>query len=274
MQLVLYTTLAMVFFAANAILCRLALIDIGMNPQTYTIIRAFSAAITLYILMVLQKKEPIKAGNFKASLALFAYMAPFSLGFMEIPAATGTLLTAVSIQSTMLLLAYYRKDYVSLRKIVGICIAIIGIFTLFPGGISAGAPPLQGTLFMICSGIGWGFYSTYGYGNKDAALSAAGNIIWCAPMTLLLLPFAENAPLQGIVYAILAGAGATAFGYIIWYACIAKLSMGTASVVQLSVPLIAALGGVLFLNEPFTARCMISMAIILSGIAFAITAKK
>lgn len=264
----------MIFFAANAILCRLALIDIGMNPQTYTIIRAFSAAITLYILMILQKKEPLKAGSFKASLALFAYMAPFSLGFMEVPAATGTLLTAVSIQATMLLLAYWRKDYVSLRKIIGICIAIIGIFTLFPGGISAGAPPLHSSLFMICSGIGWAFYSTYGYGNKDATLSAAGNIIWCAPMTLLLLPFAQAAPLQGIVYAVLAGSVATALGYIIWYACIEKLSMGTASVVQLSVPLIAALGGALFLSEPFTLRCMLSMAIILSGIALAITAKR
>ncbi|MFI3272786.1 MAG: DMT family transporter [Pseudomonadota bacterium] len=274
MQLAFYTTLSMIFFAANALLCRLALIEVGMNSQSYTIIRAFSAAITLYLVMVFRKKEPLKAGNIKASLALFAYMAPFSLGFMEISAATGTLLTGVSVQASMLVLAYVRKDYVSLRKIIGICIAIVGIIMLFPGGISAGAPPLHSALFMICSGIGWAFYSTYGYASKDPALSTAGNIIWCAPMTLILLPFAELAPLEGIIYAVLAGSGATAFGYIIWYATIAKLSMGTASVVQLSVPLITALGGVIFLSEPFTMRCMLSMAIILSGIALAITSKK
>ncbi len=273
MQLALYTTLAMVFFAANALLCRLALIDIGMNPQTYTIIRAFSAAIMLCFLLFLRKKNPFKAGNFKAGLALFAYMAPFSMGFTQISAATGTLITAVSVQAGMLILAYWRKEYVSLRKLVGIGIAIVGIMTLFPGGIAAGAPPLYNTLFMICSGLGWAFYCLYGYGSKDPALSTAGNFVICAPMTLFLLPFAEAAPIEGILCATAAGAGATAIGYIIWYIAIAQLSMGTAAVVQLSTPLITALGGVLFLNEPFTLRCILSMAIILSGIAFAVTCK-
>ncbi len=282
MQIFFLTLATVVFFAANAILCRLSLVDTGVNAETFTIIRTVSAALTLWLFMTLKGQHPLKAGRWRAGFALFVYLAGFSWGFVALPTAVGVLVLTVAIQVTMLCLALWHKESVSIFKILGITIGVIGIAILFPNlnlhtivhfsanSTMEGPSPLH-VVYMLCAGVGWGFYSMYGKGIKRPDLNTAGNFIRCLPFTALLLFLAEPAPWEGVFYAILSGSIASGFGYIIWYALVEKTSISTAAVIQLGVPPLAMLGGMLLLGETITLRYIISTIITLGGIALAVS---
>ncbi len=270
----IFWTLAFVLtlFAANSILCRLAIVETGMNAQSYTILRAVSASCVLCIITMFHKKNPLQEGNFIAAFALFTYMAGFSWAFIKLPAATGTLIIFFATQFTMLAYAVFRKEKFTLRQIIGMCIAFTGLLALVLP--QATKPPLFSALAMFCAGSGWGVYCLCGKNSQNPIVNTAGNFIRCLPFALLLLPFAEIPNWQGALYACLAGGGASAIGYITWYSVVGKLSTSHASIVQLGSPIITPIGGILFLGESITIQFFISAIIILFGIFIVFTAKK
>ncbi len=288
--------LSVIFFAANAIFCRLALIGTGMDADTFTVLRVVSAACALWIFLTLQGYRPHRDGQWRAGFALFVYMAGFSWALASLSAAVGTLIITVAVQGSMLCIALWNKEVVSVRKIVGVLMGIGGITLLFPAIVpdsilqgvlgsfadisasSAGAQDFEApswlhAFFMLCAGTGWGFYSFYGQGREFPALNTGGNFIRCLPFTACLLVFAEPAPWEGVIYALISGAVTSAFGYIVWYAVVKKITLSTAAVIQLGVPPIAMLAGMLFLGEAVTARALISTFITLSAIAFAVAGR-
>ena len=267
MRIIVFVFIAMSFFAANSLLCRLALAGTGMDAPGFTILRIVSGALVLWLFMTMRGKNPVQAGSFGAALALFLYMLLFSLAYLNLPAATGTLIIMVAVQAGMLWLGFKFGERARGRQLVGIGIAVLGvIFLLWPG---LSAPPLPSSIMMCGAGFSWAVYSVFGKSLTDPSLNTSGNFIRCLPFTLLLLPFCGEMPLAGIVYAVISGAVTSALGYVIWYSLISRLSLASAAVVQLSIPILTLFGATLVLDEPITARLIISSAIILLGIVFA-----
>lgn len=267
MRLLLLTTLTMSLFAANSLLCRLALAGTGMDASGYTVLRLVSGALTLWALIRLRGGRLRGAGRPGAALALFLYMAFFSWAYLRLPAAAGTLVFVVSIQAAMLGIGVRLGARPSARQIAGIGLAVFGVVVLLLPGLSA--PPLGPSLLICCAGIAWGAYSIFGRSMGDPTLNTAGNFVRALPLTLLLLPFCSLPPLAGALYAVAAGAVASALGYVLWYALVARLSVPSAAVVQLSIPALTALGAYFLLGEPVTPRLALSTVIILAGIAWA-----
>lgn len=267
MKIILLVFITMSFFAANSLLCRLALAGAGMDAASFTILRAVSGALVLWLFMALRGKNPLRSGSFGAATALFLYMLLFSVAYLNLPAATGTLIIMVAVQLSMLWLSFRFGEGANVQQIIGIGIAALGVvFLLWPG---LSAPPLTSSLIMAGAGFAWAIYTICGRKVTDPSLNTAGNFIRCLPFTLVLLPFTGEMPPAGIIYAVLSGVVTSAFGYIIWYSLVARLSIASAAVVQLSIPILTLLGAALVLDEAITTHLIISAAIILAGIIFA-----
>lgn len=271
----LLTLLAMTLFAANSVLCRLALLEYRMEPVTYTAVRLISGAIMLWLIMAVRHKNVFKAGNWQGALTLFIYMACFSWAYVELPTAVGTLIIAVAVQTTMLGCGFFMGERPSRQQGLGIGVALVGlVFLLLPG---LTAPPLFSSLIIFISGSSWGLYCLCGKGVSDPAASTAGNFVKAVPLALIMmicLPSQVAFDNPGIWYALAAGALASAGGYVIWYMVVVRFPVTVAAVVQLSVPVITAIGGVLFVNEPITMRVALSSAAILGGIFFATATRR
>lgn len=271
----LLTLLAMTLFAANSVLCRLALLEYRMEPVSYTAVRLISGAIMLWLIMAFRHKNVFKSGNWQGAVTLFIYMACFSWAYVELPTAVGTLIIAVAVQTTMLGCGFFMGERPSRQQGLGIGIALVGlVFLLLPG---LTAPPLFSSLIIFISGSSWGLYCLCGKGVSDPTASTAGNFVKAVPLALLMmicLPSQVSFDNPGIWYALAAGALASAGGYVIWYMVVVRFTVTVAAVVQLSVPVITAIGGVLFVNEPITLRVALSSAAILGGIFFATTSRR
>lgn len=271
----LLTLLAMTLFAANSVLCRLALLEYRMEPVSYTAVRLISGAIMLWLIMAFRHKNVFKSGNWQGAVTLFVYMACFSWAYVELPTAVGTLIIAVAVQTTMLGCGFFMGERPSRQQGLGIGIALVGlVFLLLPG---LTAPPLFSSLIIFISGSSWGLYCLCGKGVSDPTASTAGNFVKAVPLALLMmicLPSQVSFDNPGIWYALAAGALASAGGYVIWYMVVVRFTVTVAAVVQLSVPVITAIGGVLFVNEPITLRVALSSAAILGGIFFATTSRR
>lgn len=271
----LLTLLAMTLFAANSVLCRLALLEYRMEPVSYTAVRLISGAIMLWLIMAFRHKNVFKSGNWQGAVTLFIYMACFSWAYVELPTAVGTLIIAVAVQTTMLGCGFFMGERPSRQQGLGIGIALVGlVFLLLPG---LTAPPLFSSLIIFISGSSWGLYCLCGKGVSDPTASTAGNFVKAVPLALLMmicLPSQVSFANPGIWYALAAGALASAGGYVIWYMVVVRFTVTVAAVVQLSVPVITAIGGVLFVNEPITLRVALSSAAILGGIFFATTSRR
>lgn len=257
----------MSFFAANSLLCRLALKDAGMDAASFTVVRMVSAAVPLGLLMLARKKNPLRAGSFKAALALFMYMLFFSFAYLQLPAATGTLVLMVLVQAVTLCYGSISGNKAHWRQLAGIAVAVCGVVVLLWPGLAP--PPAASCLMMCAAGAAWAVYSILGRKASDPALHTAGNFIRCLPLAIPLLPFCAAPPANGLFYAILSGALASGFGYILWYWLVARLSVATTAVVQLSAPFLTMLGAAMLLAEPITAHLLISAVIVLLGIAVA-----
>lgn len=268
---ILLTSLAMLAFASNSILCRLALKQTGMDAASFTTIRLISGALALWLLVTLRRAPRVGAGNWRSALALFVYAAGFSFAYVSLPAATGALLLFGSVQGTMIGVGIWRGERLALAQIAGLLLALAGLIGLLLPGLSA--PPLLGALLMLGAGAAWGIYSLRGRGAGDPTRVSAGNFLRAAPIALLLsIMLFNRASLSGagIWYAFLSGALTSGMGYAIWYMALPGLKATQAATVQLSVPVLAALAGVVFLGEPLSLRLVLASAAILGGIALVI----
>ncbi len=265
------TLLAMVAFAGNSLLCRSALKHTLIDATTFTSVRIISGAFTLLLIVRMRRGASGATGNWPSALALFAYAAAFSFAYVRLPTSTGALLLFGAVQATMIAAGLWAGERLRPRQSLGLTCAMGGLVILMLPGLSA--PSLHGSLLMLGAGLAWGIYSLRGRGIGDPAGATAGNFVRATPLALavslvsLPLPRLDDA---GIWYAVLSGALASGVGYAIWYTALGGLTATQAAVVQLSVPVIAAAGGIALLGEPITLRLVIASIATLGGIALVI----
>ena len=208
-------------------------------------------------------------------MALFAYAAAFSFAYVSLTAATGALLLFGAVQATMIGRGLWQGERFSRRQLAGFGAALAGLVGLLLPGLAA--PPLTGALLMIVAGVAWGIYSLRGRGAGDATAVTAGNFIRSIPfavvLSVVMLPLLSF-DTAGAAYAVASGALASGVGYAIWYTALPLLRATQAATVQLSVPVIAALGGVLLLGEALTPRLLLASVAILGGIALVVLEKR
>lgn len=268
------TFVAMLAFAGNSLLCRLALKNTGIDAASFTSIRLVSAALTLWVLVQLAHRRFAWSGNWLSALALFAYATGFSFAYTNIPAATGALLLFGSVQTTMIGYGIWQGERLRGLQFLGLVVALVGLIGLVLPGLST--PPLASSMLMIGAGIAWGTYSLRGRGEGDATMVTAGNFLRTVPATLALSLVMHNhlsLDSTGFLYAIASGAVTSGIGYAVWYKVLPALKATQAATVQLSVPVIAAVGGILLLGEPMSLRVVAASVAILSGVALFIVEK-
>ncbi len=268
----------MIAFAGNSLLCRLALKNTGIDAASFSSIRLLSGAIVLYLIIYFrqakQAQENQNKGDWLSAMALFAYVAGFSFAYLQLSAATGALLLFASVQVSMIGYGIWSGERLHGLQFIGFALAFLGLCALLMPGLSA--PPMVNAMLMIAAGIAWGIYSLRGRAAKDATTVTAGNFLRAVPFALVLslLSFkSASLDIAGIRYAICSGAVASGIGYAIWYMALPGLKAASAASVQLSVPLIAAFGGILLLDEQINLRLAIASVAILGGIALVIFEK-
>jgi drug/metabolite transporter (DMT)-like permease len=269
------TSLAMVAFASNSLLCRVALKQTSIDAASFTSIRLISGALMLWVIVRLMQGAQTGSGNWRSAFALFAYAAGFSFAYVNLPAATGALLLFGAVQATMIGHGIWAGERLRKLQLVGLLLALGGLVALLLPGLSA--PPLPDSLLMLGAGVAWGIYSLRGKGAGDPTQVTAGNFLRAVPFAAALsLIMYDRATFDnaGFWYAIASGALASGIGYAIWYTALPALKATHAATVQLSVPVIAALGGILFLGESITLLLALASIAILGGIALVILEKK
>lgn len=273
-QIITLTSLSMIAFAGNSLLCRVALKHTAIDAATFTTVRLVSGAITLWLVALITRRERMGRGNWRSALALFGYAAGFSFAYVSLPAATGALLLFGAVQATMIGHGLWKGERLRRLQLGGLALAMGGLVALLLPGLSA--PPLSGAILMLGAGIAWGVYSLRGKGAGDPTRVTAGNFMRAVPIAAVLaflMHDSASSDSAGFWYAIASGALTSGIGYAIWYTALPALRATTAAAVQLSVPVIAALGGIAFLGEPLTLRLGLASVAILGGIALVILAK-
>jgi drug/metabolite transporter (DMT)-like permease len=274
-QLFALTVVAMLAFAANSVLCRLALKNTSIDAATFTTLRLVAGAVMLALLVSLRTGKRNLGGNWTSTLALFAYAVTFSFAYIGLSAGTGALLLFAAVQTTMIVDTMLRGERLRPIQWLGFTLSLAGLVVLVLPGISA--PPLTSAILMLAAGISWGAYSLRGRGCIDPAGDTAGNFVRCVPLSLAASAiFWSNVHFDnlGALYAVLSGAIASGLGYVIWYTALRGLSGTKAAVVQLSVPVIAAFGGILFLGESMTLRLILACVAILGGIGLVVLERR
>jgi drug/metabolite transporter (DMT)-like permease len=296
------TLLAMIAFASNSLLCRAALRDTQIDAATFTFIRIFSGALVLWPITFarrelfrspqsspggrggpfsLREKVGMRAGDWPSALALFAYAAAFSFAYNTLAAGTGALLLFGAVQATMILWGFRKGERIDWIQVLGLLIALAGLVALVFPGISA--PPLAGSVLMLIAGIAWGVYSLRGKfkgrsgSDSNAIATTTGNFMRAVLFAaILVVAFSRTLRLDllGGIYATISGAITSGLGYVLWYAALPNLKAASAATVQLSVPVIAATGGIVLLNEPITLRYIIASIAVLGGIFLVIIERR
>jgi drug/metabolite transporter (DMT)-like permease len=265
----------MIAFASNSLLCRGALKETSIDAASFTSIRIFSGAAALWIILKMRRSTSSLAGDWISAFALFAYAAAFSFAYNTLSAGTGALLLFGAVQATMISWGYCEGERWRAIQIAGLLVAAIGLVVLVFPGLSA--PPPIGSVLMLSAGLAWGVYSLRGKAVGDAIAATAGNFLCAVPfaalMSVLMVPQMHLDSL-GATYAIISGAITSGLGYVIWYAALPDLKAASAATVQLSVPVIAATGGILFLAEPITLRYAIASLAVLGGIFLVIIERR
>lgn len=277
-KILLLTGLAMLAFAANSLLNRVALSDTAIDPASFTLFRLLAGALFLWCIHAYshsgKKHKESVGGNWIAALALFIYAAGFSFAYLSLTTATGALLLFAAVQITMMAVALSRGERLNFLQMFGFTLALAGLVLLLLPGVSA--PSWQGTVLMLIAGVAWGTYTLLGKSATDPIQTTAGNFLRAIPFALLcwLVWGTTELDALGVWYAVLSGGIASGVGYAIWYSVLPSLSAMIAATVQLSVPVLAAIGGVLVLSESVTLRLLLASMAILGGIAIVIGARK
>jgi len=247
-----------------------------IDAATFTSVRVAAGAMTLALILTPRWISRGRvAGNWRASFMLFAYMACFSFAYLSLGAGTGALILFAAVQLTMFTLALRSGEYFAPWSWAGLALAVAGLVYLLSPGLSA--PDTVGAMLMLCAGIAWGLYSLQGKGGVDPLEATANNFIYSVPLVLLIsLLFRSDFSVspEGFLLAAVSGAAASGLGYAIWYSALAGLSGTRAATVQLSVPVIAAFGGVVLLSEAVTGRLLIASAATLGGVAMVLTQRQ
>jgi drug/metabolite transporter (DMT)-like permease len=274
-RIITLTSFAMIAFAGNSLLCRVALKQTDIDAASFTTLRLISGAVILWLVVRMNRGTHAGGGNWLSAFALFAYAAGFSFAYVSLPAATGALLLFGAVQATMIGHGIWTGERLRRLQLVGLMLAFGGLVGLLLPGLSA--PPLYGSVLMLGAGVAWGVYSLRGKGAGDPTTVTAGNFLRAVPITGVLSVFLLNGTSldhAGFWYAVSSGALASGIGYAIWYTVVPALKATNAATVQLSVPVLAALGGIVFLGEPMTLRFVSASVAILGGIALVILEKQ
>ncbi|MFA0157583.1 DMT family transporter [Vibrio sp. 10N.261.46.A3] len=298
MQTLLVTFITLVAFAANSVLCRWALMDQTIDPLSFSIVRILSGALTLLILLTLSSQSKSKReltnntslytklkSQFQLTsiLSLLVYMFGFSFAYLELGAGLGALVLFVAVQFTMIAAHLFSGNRMSLIEWCGCLLSVAGLVYLLMPTESTQAPDLVSIILMSLAGVGWGIYTLAGKKSSNALQSTTANfgfsslVILLALSLLVLIPNAltqVSITEQGLIYAVISGSVASGVGYSLWYYVVKKLNTVVASIAQLSVPVIATLGGVLLLSEPVTMQFIVSSTVILLGISLVLVAPK
>jgi drug/metabolite transporter (DMT)-like permease len=267
---ILATGFALIAFAANSILCRMALRTASIDPATFTSIRFLAGAITLCMVLALSARRVRLKGHWASAAILCAYAIAFSFSYLSLTAGTGALLLFGAAQIIMIGAGLLAGERINKLIAAGWLIAVAGIIVLTAPSISS--PPLGASALMLSAGIAWGWFSLRGRGSKDPIAENAGIFVCAVPMALFVnaLPVAGTSfTTGGMVLAALSGSVASGLGYAAWYTALPKLSSITAANLQLAVPAIAALGGAALFHEVITMRLVVAAVLVLGGVALA-----
>jgi len=265
----------MLAFAANSVLCRMALVGETIDAASFTAIRLASGALMLTVLVLMRvefrgagRKKIFTAGSWPAAVWLCMYATGFSFAYVSVSTATGALILFGSVQLTMMIASLIAGERLGIRAWAGYAMAVAGlVLLLWPG---ASAPSLWGALMMAGAGLAWGMYSVLGRQSHQPLAQTAGNFVLTLPISAAMLLFSVNrlhGNVDGILLAVASGALASGLGYALWYHVVSRISGASAATVQLSVPLLAAIGGMLVMQEPISLRLMLTGIMILGGIA-------
>lgn len=272
-RLIAYIAISMLAFAANSIFCRIALIQDQIDPESFTIVRLLSGGLLLWCVLKFGSSPRPVRGSWRGCLSLFLYAYAFSIAYVSLGAGVGALILFGAVQVTMFAYGWMRGEQVGSRGVVGMLLAFMGLVALLlPGG---DAPDVGSALVMVVSGVAWGVYSLLGKGAADPLAETAGNFVRTLPVAALLAAYAiwrEEAFITGpgLAYALASGALASGLGYAIWYQVVKYLAAYQAATLQLTVPVMASLGGVMLLGEHLTIRLVVISLVVLGGVAIAI----
>lgn len=267
----------MIAFASNSLLNRLALGQDTIDAISYTTIRLISGAVMLLIIASAQRKSTKTGvrGSWLSAAFLFLYAITFSFAYLSLSTGTGALILFASVQVTMIVAALQSGERPNPLEWIGLILALGGlVYLMFPG---LTAPSPLGSALMTVAGVAWGFYTLRGRGSQNPLGDTAGNFVYSVPMILVILLFSLKTihiSSSGVMYAILSGALASGVGYAVWYRALRGLTTTRAATVQLSVPVIAAWSGVIFLAEQVSMRLLIAGILILGGIALALSGRE
>ena len=279
MRAVLYTAFALIAFAFNSILCRMALRGGEADAAGFTLVRIAAGAVTLIVITYFagsgKGSQIWERGNWISAFFLFAYATCFSFAYLGLTAGTGALILFGSVQLTMILASLIRGERPKSLEWVGLVLAVGGlVYLVFPG---LSSPPLTSSLLMAAAGAAWGGYTLRGRGSSSPLADTTGNFALALPMAAMVAVVywsGVHLSKEGILLAALSGAVASGIGYTVWYAALKFHSATSAAVLQLAVPAIATAGGILFLAELATTRIYIAAGLILGGILLTIFARK
>ncbi|RPI53227.1 MAG: DMT family transporter, partial [Acidobacteria bacterium] len=261
-------------FASNSILCRLALSRAEIDPASFTTIRLLSGATALWILAAILAPRSRGGGNWASAATLAAYAVAFSYAYVSLEAGVGALLLFGAVQATMILGALRGGERTSWQEWAGLGAALVGLVYLVSPGLAA--PPPLGAALMVAAGVAWGVYTLRGRRSVAPVLATAGNFGRSAPLVLAVSVTVAlgggrvNASPAGIGLALASGVLASGFGYVLWYAALQHLTAVRAATVQLVVPVLGAVGGIVLLGESLSPRLVVAAVLILGGIGAAV----
>ena len=267
----LYTLLALLAFAGNSVLCRLALGDNGIDAASFTAIRLFSGIVVLAVILTISNKRNnnnTAKGSWKSSLLLFIYATTFSFAYNSLDTGVGALVLFASVQITMILTSLFTGNKLTIFDALGVTLAGFGFLYLVMPNLTT--PSLLGFILMAISGIAWGLYTLAGKGSNNPLADTTYNFLRTLPFIIILIALCYpslHLSQQGILLAVLSGGLASGLGYTIWYSALTGLSSIQAAVVQLLVPIIAAIGGIFFAEEQLSLRLVIASIMVLGGIS-------
>ncbi len=273
-RLIAMICFAMLAFAANSLLCRLALKHTNIDAASFSVVRLASGALVLWLICALRRSSSTIKGSWKGAAALFVYVFAFSFAYRHLETGTGALLLFGAVQLSMVLYGVFKGERMHTLAVVGFVLAIVGLVSLLLPG--AAAPDPVSALTMLLSGVAWGIYSLLGKTVADPLATTTGNFLRSIPLVLMAsVPFlsALRWDPQGILYGVLSGALASGVGYAVWYVAVRHLAAFQAATVQLSVPILASLAGIVFLGESLSVRMVLASIAVLGGVALVLGGK-
>lgn len=271
-KIVCLAALAMMGFAGNSLLARLAFRTTGIDAIGFTTIRMVSGALTLCLLLAARGKGRWPTGDWTSALILICSTAGLAFAYVRLPAASGALILFGAVQATMIGYGIFRGERLRRWQVLGLCVASGGLVCLMLPGLAA--PPPGGAAVMVFTGVAWGSYSLRGQSGGDPVAVTAGNFLRTVPLALILAMAARKGlplpPGAGVAYAVVVGVVTSALAFVVWYTVLPHLTATVAATIQLSVPVLAAVGGVLWLGESVTWRLAGCSLAILGGIGLVI----